>query len=248
MHNDKSDLDALWDSAPPPDRVFDPADFVRLPESAQRYLAHSIAPGTPLASAVRLRMHGAIRLSQWRAFKAEQVIVRDRGMIWQAHVRMRGVSIRGDDRFLDGKGGMRWNLFGRIPMIRASGRDITRSAAGRVAAESVWLPSLLCDDHVTWRDGNGAVAHAGVVIDGQAIDLALLLNQGCLQSLALSRWGHPDGGRFREVPFGGVVEQEATFDGYTIPARMSVGWYFGTDRFDTDGRFFHVTIVDAVYR
>jgi hypothetical protein len=29
---------------------------------------------------------------------------------------------------------------------------------------------------------------------------------------------------------------------------MRVGWYFGTDRFDTEGRFFHAIIDDAMYR
>jgi hypothetical protein len=39
-----------------------------------------------------------------------------------------------------------------------------------------------------------------------------------------------------------------TFARYTIPIRMRVGWYFGTDRFESEGEFFRVTIDDGVYR
>lgn len=247
-HNDSSDLDALWDSAPAVDHRFDPASVAHLPVPVQRYLAHAIAPGTPLASAVRLRMHGAIRLKRWRPFKAEEVIVRDRGMIWRANVKLAGMTIRGFDRFVDGAGATRWKLCGVIPIVRASGPDVTRSAAGRFAAEAIWLPSLLCRNEVKWNGADPGVAHAHFAVDGSAEDLSLAFSHGSLQSVALPRWGNPDGGPFREVDFGAVVEQEATFDGYTIPVRMRVGWYFGTDRFDTHGRFFHATIDDAVFR
>ncbi len=246
--NDDSVLEALWQSAPAGTKAFDPNDFAHLPALAQRYLAHAIAPGTPLASAVRLRMHGTIKLSRWHPFKAEQVLVQGRGMIWRATVRIGGVAVRGSDRFLDGEGAMRWNVFGCIPLIRASGPDISRSAAGRFAAESVWLPSLLCGAGVSWSADDAIGARAHFAVDGYPADVALALSAGCVQSVATSRWGNPDGGRFREIPFGARVEQEATFGGYTIPARLAVGWHAGTGRFEGEARFFHVTIDDAVYR
>jgi hypothetical protein len=63
------------------------------------------------------------------------------------------------------------------------------------------------------------------------------------------RWGNPGGGAFAETSFGAHVDQEATFGGFTIPARLRVGWYFNApDRFDREGRFFEVSIDDAVYR
>jgi hypothetical protein len=44
-------------------------------------------------------------------------------------------------------------------------------------------------------------------------------------------------------------DQEATFGGYTIPARLRVGWHFDDpSRFDADGKFFEVSIDDASYR
>src|SRR6188472_868918 len=241
-------LEELWDSAPPAVAAFDPGDLSTRPAIVQQYLAHAIAAGTPLASAVRLRMHGTIKLGRWRRFRAEQVIARDRGMIWRGRVRSRAFMIRGEDRLVGGAGAMSWKVLGMLPVIRAAGPDITRSVAGRVAAESIWLPSLLCDDKVWWHGENG-VAQARFAVDGHAAEIALALNHGCVQSVSLARWGNPDGGAFRDTSFGACVDQEATFGGYTIPARLRAGWYFDDpQRFDREGKFFEVSIDQAVYR
>lgn len=242
-------LDSLFDSAPQAERRFDPADIVDLPPPAQRYLAHAIAPQAPLAAAVRLRMHGTIRLKKaWHPFTAEQVIIRDRGMVWRAKVRFGATVIRGFDCFLDGEGAMQWKLAGILPLMRAAGPDITRSSADRFAAESVWLPSVFCSDRVSWNARDPTVARAHFVVDEHDEDVALTLSGGSLQSVALARWGNPDGGDFRDVEFGAAVDQEATFNGYTIPARIRAGWYFGSDRFEDEGKFFQATIDSAVFR
>jgi uncharacterized protein DUF6544 len=149
---------ALWESTPASARALEPARLAALPEAARRYLSHAIAPGMPLASTVRLRIHGEIKLGRWFPFSGEQVIRWGRGMIWRATARMWRVPVRGFDRLVDGQGEMRWMLLGIIPIVKAAGPDITRSAAGRVAGESVWLPSALAGNAVSWtaRDSSHA--------------------------------------------------------------------------------------------
>src|SRR3954471_11519917 len=143
MADRKLDLEELWQRVPCAARRFDTQDVGHLPEVARSYLGHAIEPGAPLASAVRLRMHGKIRLKRWRKFKAVQVITRDGAMVWRASVSMGRATIRGYDRFVGGEGEMKWRLFGLTPIIREAGTDVSRSIANRVAAESIWLPSML---------------------------------------------------------------------------------------------------------
>ena len=207
-------LDKMWNLVPSGDRTFRPAQISGLPEAARRYLEHAIAPGTRLASAVRLRMHGEIKLKEWLPFTAEQVIREGRDMIWRATVRRNMSTIRGFDRFVDGEGAMRWKLFGLFPVMTASGPDISRSAAGRVKTESVWLPSIFCGDDVSWT-AQGAchpVAHFTVRTDTQPVALTID-DKGALKSINLQRWGNPEGGEFHDVNFGGVVEEECMFGG-----------------------------------
>jgi len=240
-------LEELWNGAAEATEVFDGGRVANRPEPAQRYLEHAITEGTILASAARLRMHGEIKLGRWRTFHAEQVIHADRGFVWHATVPLLGVPlIRGFDRLVDGAAEMRWKLFGIIPVMNTAGADITRSAVGRLDAESIWLPSTLVrhDVHWTARDARHAVA---TFRDSGTVDFAID-EHGRLESISLQRWGNPGGGRFRSVDFGAVIEEERTFDGYTIPTRVRVGWFFGSPRFDTEGEFFRATIEHATFR
>jgi len=240
-------LDELWRSALPGGHG--PADVAGLPDPVRRYREHAIAPGTPAAAAVRLRMHGEIKLRGWLPFTAEEVIHRGRGMIWRATVRRRGLWIRGSDRLVDGAGAMRWRLWGIVPVMTAAGPDITRSAIGRLAAELVWLPSVLCGGDVSWTVPEPARLCARLAIQGETADIELTVEEdGRLAAVRLRRWGSPEGGEFHEADFGGLVEAERTFAGHTIPSHLRVGWHLHAGRFASDGEFFRVIVDDAAYR
>jgi hypothetical protein len=247
-------LNILWDSAMSNDRVFHSNKFSHLPEAARRYLEHAIAPGTKLSSAVRLKMHGEIKLKRWIPFQAEQVICWEHGLIWSATAWMnRFFPIVGSDRVIDGMGAMRWKLLGLFPVMTASGSDITRSAIGRLQSESLCLPSVLCGDDVSWTSTDSSQLdsrlHSSFVVQGERAELDFTLDQmGRLKTFKIPRWGNPDGAEFRYVDFGGILEEEGTFCGYTIPTHLRIGWYFGTERFESEGEFFRATIDDAIYR
>jgi hypothetical protein len=241
-------LDELWRGCPASTASFDTVSLDALPELAARYARRAIAPATPLASAVRLSMHGEIKLKRWRTFRAEQVIRWDRGMIWQASVRMGLLPVRGSDRVVDGVGSMRWKLLGLLPVVTGAGPDITRSTIGRLLIETVWLPSVQVQ-HGAWEAIDQR--RVGVTLSTQGHQARLVLGlgeDGRLRDVSCPRWGDPDeSGRFRLAEFGGLVEDEATVSGYTIPSRLRVGWHYGTDRFE-EGEFFRVTLDSAAFR
>ena len=247
-------LDALWDSATPTELVFNSDKLDRLPAAARRYLEHAIVPGTKIASAVRLKMHGEIKLKKWISFTAEQVICWEHGLIWSATAWMNGfLPIVGSDRVIDGIGAMQWKILGLFPVMTASGSDITRSSIGRLEAESLWLPSVFYGDDVSWTstelsdlDSN---LHSSFVVQGDRAELDFTIDRsGRLKTAKLPRWGNPEGAEFHYVDFGGILEEEGTFGGYTIPTRLRAGWYFGSERFESEGEFFRATIDDAIYR
>ncbi len=247
-------LNALWDSATSQNRVFHSDNYTHLPDAARRYLDHAIAPRTQLAAAVRLKMHGEIKLKTWIPFKAEQVICWEHGLIWSATAWMNGfLPIVGSDRIIDGIGAMQWKLLGLFPVMTADGSDITRSAIGRLQSESLCLPSVFCGDRVSWASPDSSQLdsrlQSSFIVQGESAKLDFTLDQtGRLKTFKLPRWGNPDEAGFRYVDFGGILEQEGTFCGYTIPTRLRIGWYFGTERFESEGEFFRATIDDAMYR
>lgn len=249
MKTKQLSLDALWKSVISQERVFSPDDVAYLPDTARRYLEHAMAPGTAIASAVRLKMHGEIKLKNWIPFTAEQVVCRERGFIWSATAWMNYLPTVGSDRIIDGVGAMQWKLLGLFPVMTGNGADITRSAAGRFHTELILLPSAFSRSDVTWSSTEASHLHASFMAQGEQAELDLTIDQaGRLKTAKLPRWGNPDGAEHRYVDFGAIVEEEGTFCGYTIPTRLRVGWYFGTERFEAEGEFFRATIDDAIYQ
>jgi hypothetical protein len=228
-------------------KAFEPSMVAGLPEPARRWLTHAIAPGTPLWQTVELSMHGQIRLGAWRPFTARQVLAPPRGFIWAATARFLGIPVTGFDRLSSGSGQMHWRLGGLVPVMSATGPDVTHSAAGRLAGEMALVPTTFpaatwtpgSDDDrvvVTWR------------IDGQDESAELQIGpDGRLVGVVMQRWGNPNGAPFGRYPFGVAIEAEQTFTGVTIGSALRAGWWWGTDR-QPEGEFFQAEITAATFR
>jgi hypothetical protein len=215
---------------------FAAGDLAGLPEPVRRCLRAAIAPGTALAQTARLRMRGHIKVGRWLPFHAEQTLSPHRGFIW--HARVAGL-IAGVDRYVDGVGAMAWTLLG-LPLARAAGPDVTRSAAGRLAGETIWLPTALLPRAETrWTvegpDQITATHHLGATTTQVTYQLDPV---GHITALAFDRWGDPDStGSWNWHRFGGDLGGHHTLNGLTIPTVGRIGWHYGTTRWDT-GEFF----------
>lgn len=233
----------LWESR----GKYDPEYVRELPKAAQRYLNHAIAPGTVLATSVKLQMHGEIKLDKWHPFRGEQIIHRTHEFVWRANTRMIGLPVRGFNRLVNGKAVMYWRALGLLPLKARSGPKFSRSIAGRAVAESVWLPSTLCRADVRWTALTERRPHVHVVLHREWAELALKIDEtGRLERFSLLRLGDPQG-QFHYHPFGAMVEAEETFRGYTIPSRLRMGYFIGTDRFESEGEFLRITIDNAAF-
>ena len=231
----------LGDGRPP---AFDPTTVAGLPGPARRWLRHAIAPGTPLWPSVELTMHGEIRLGTWRRFTARQVLAPPRGFVWAARTRLFGLPVTGFDRLTSGSGAMRWRLAGLVPVLSATGPDVTRSAAGRLAGEMVLAPTTALA--ASWSAGaDGEHAVAATLVAGVEERTELHVGpDGRLLDVRMQRWGDPDGVPFGRHPFGVTVDAEATFAGMTIPSVFRAAWWWGTNR-QEEGEFFRAEVTGA---
>ncbi len=227
--------------------AFDPSMVADLPAAARRWLTHAVAPGTPLWRTVELSMRGEIRIGTWRPFTARQVLAPPRGLVWAATARLYGLPVTGFDRFSSGSGEMRWRLGGLVPLLSASGPDVTRSAAGRLAGEATLLPTAFRS--ATWTPGS---AEDRVVatwhVSGQDERVELQVGpDGRLLGAEMDRWGNPGGAPFGRHRFGVAFEAERTSAGVTIGSVLRAGWWWGTDR-QAEGEFFRARITGATFR
>ncbi|MEE2030908.1 DUF6544 family protein [Rhodococcus chondri] len=219
---------------------FVPALTENLPHAARRWITHAVAINTPLARSVRLDMSGQIRLGSWRPFTAVQLLVPATGFIWAATAKIGPVPVSGYDRFTAGSGEMRWRVGGIVPVMSAHGRDVSDSAAGRLAGESTFVPTAF--PLARWT-GDENVASATWTVGGREDTVHLdIAENGALRRLWMQRWGNPGGGAFARYPFTVTVDAERTFGGITIASRIRAEWDTGDG---SGGEFFRAEITDA---
>ena len=243
--------EATWatlqhDDGQPP-ATFDTSTLLDLPEPAQRFLRAAIPADTPLASGVVLEMVGEIRLvGRWFPFTARQILRAGVGFVWQPEVGTRILRFVGADVLGPDGARMEFRLHGRIPVVRADGPDIARSAAGRLAAETVvWLPqSVTPQAGGNWRAIDADRAAVAVPVPSGAIDVEVTVDRaGRLTEIGLERWNASAKPPARE-PFGGTVTATRVVDAVTIAGQGAVGWNWHTATKD-DGEFFRYSITSA---
>ncbi|WP_053004670.1 DUF6544 family protein [Kocuria sp. SM24M-10] len=225
-----------------------PAALAGLPEPARRWLARAVPPGTPVWSMAELRMRGEIRLGgRWRAFSARQLLAPGVGFVWAARTRVLGLPVTGFDRYGADEGELRWRLLGVVPVLSATGPDITRSAAGRLAGEGVLVPPACV--RAAWSAGTvPGTAVMSWVLDGTPEECLVRVDpEGRLVELRMQRWGDPDGTGSGRHPFGVALSAEKSFDGVRVPTALRAGWGWGTDR-QAEGEFFRARIEDVRFR
>ena len=212
--------------------TFHPSMTDGLPAPARRYLRRTFAPGAPLHRSVRLSMQGSIRLRPDGAalpMKAEQVLAPPHGFVWTAVAGTWRMWFRGFDRYGKGKGAMRWWLYGVLPVVSASGPDITRSAAGRLGGEAVFVPALLLPaTGAFWEAVDDDTARVTLSVGSEPVSSTLAVaGDGRLRSVTIRRWcsdgEKPGYDRFVVDRFG----NERTIDGVTLPTRFRAGWRLG---------------------
>lgn len=230
--------------------TFDPDTLVGNPEIARRYFSHAIRPGTPLRTVVRLSMEGTFRLGDKEGFQlkmnAIQVLVPPSEFVWMPTMKSGPIRISGSDALVAGAAWTRFWINSFVPVVNVSSSfDLVRSALARSAMEAVWAPaSLLPSNGVRWEQAGPDLARLHLSTGIEPVDICLDAD-GRVTEISTMRWSDANPDKiFRLQPFGGVVEAEAEFAGFTIPSRISVGNHFGTENFLP---FFQARVTTAEY-
>ena len=217
------DWDALGGVAQPPPPA-GPRDD--LPPAARRWLDRVLPPGSEGLRHAELWMHGEIRIGRWRPFRARQVVVPGEGYVWWARAGRGPLAVSGFDRLVGGVGEMRWRLAGIVPVMTATGPDVGRSAAGRLAGEVVLCPAGALAPAVRWWPGDDdGHAVAETTIQGRPHRMTVAVApDGRMTGLDLERWGDPDGEGFALHTFAVRFAGEVRAGGAAVPAVTRAGW------------------------
>ncbi|MCB1188462.1 hypothetical protein KDL29_14965 [bacterium] len=200
-----------------------------LPEPVCRYFRHAIAEGTEIYDGAILAIDGEmlIRAGQpWFPFTSTESIRHGHGLLWEARMQMGAVGFRGYDIYYAGEGRMCWRMYGLYPMASAEGDAISESAAGRMAAEMIWLPGMLLPQHgVQWEADNDNEIRCRLAIDKYDFELRFMLDgNGRVLRLRMKRLRNEDDGSSAQLEFGMDSSADFTANGFTVPGQCSVAW------------------------
>lgn len=228
--------------------AFDASTLSHLPPPAQRLLRRSLPDGIELRSAVWLDLVGQIKLgARWFEFTANQLVVAGRGFVWQPTVRGRLLKVTGTDVFGPSGARVDFRLLGRVPLVRSSGPGVDRSAAGRLAAETVaWVPQALTPQlGGRWEAIDEHAAE--VTLDAAGRDITVEVNvadDGRLRSLSLDRWNE-SAKPPQPIRFGAAIKTERTLPGgLVIAGSGTAGWHWHTAG-EAGGHFYRFRVARA---
>jgi hypothetical protein len=245
-------IDRIWQAlqAGAVGETFRPEMVEDLPAPAQRYFRHALREGVPLARYVEVAMSGRLRQNPetpWMPLQAREILAPGRGLVWRAEARMGRLKALVDDYYFEGEGRMRVALFGVLPILNAGGPDIARSSLGRLAIETVWLPAMLLPQRGGRIEAVDDERFKVTLVAGDAVYTVTLRvdEAGRLLEASLARFGdQTESGCYAWIPYGARADAERTFDGYTIPSHLKIGWWFGTERF---WESLELTVEDAAF-
>lgn len=184
--------------------AFEPSMVEGLPEIARRYFGH--------------------------AMTARQILSPAHEFVWTPIMHSGAMSISGSDTLVQGGGWTRFWINGLIPVVNLQvSPDLSRSARARAAMEAVWAPaSVLAANGVTWAQTGPDTARLTFGTGTEPVDLTLAADGRVLEVVTM-RWSDVNADKtFRLQPFGGTVEAEQTFGGFTIPSELEVGNHYGS--------------------
>jgi hypothetical protein len=229
-----------------------------LPAPVQRYFLHAIAPGTPIATSVQLKIQGQFRLAPekpWMPMQAQETLTAT-GFIWNAKIGSGLFQFQGADYYFKQTGRMQFSILGLVPIVNVQNSDTARSAIGRLVAELMWLPSaLLPQQGVQWQAIDDHTIQANLKVNDEPVMLTFVIDStGKLLKGYTLRWGNhltgrtashrTEDGSWKYIPMGGQCYSERTFDGFTIPSQVGVGWWFGSEQYF---EFFQATVEQAEF-
>lgn len=181
--------------------------------------------------------------------RAKQILAPPDQFVWIPSLRAGPLHITGSDALVGGEAWTRFWINSLVPVARSkSSPDLVRSAQFRSAVEGLWAPAaLLASEDIKWSEPAADIARVTISTGVAPIVIDLKLSKlGAVTEVVGQRCSNANAsGEFQLQPFGGTVEGEATFDGYTIPANLNVGNHFGTDEYLP---FFQAQVVSAAYR
>lgn len=152
--------------------IFTKEDFADLPPAIQKYIENCGYIGTPKMSYLEMDYHD-VDFSQGRNGAKLKIdykqynFVKEPCRIALIDSSMFGIPFEGYDYYRDGRGGMKGVIAKSITLFDQTGKDMDKACLVTFLAESLFVPSVLLQDYITFEEISDFEVRATISYGGQ---------------------------------------------------------------------------------
>lgn len=247
-HKVRSEVKALYKHLDHHEEIIQEETFVSLPSPVKRWLGYAQVVGKGNIYAARIKQKAEMRLksnSNWMSVEAEQYFsIQEPGFIWDAHVKAAPfISFAGRDKYFEGKGNMLIKILSLVPVANGTGKEINQGTLLRYLAETMWFPTAVLQDYITWQEIDDYTAKATMSYKGVTASGIFSFNEkGEVNHFVADRYGDFNGEYSLET-WAIPVSDYKVFNGIKIPTKGKVTWQLDSGDFN----WFNFEIIHADY-
>ncbi|SNS68969.1 hypothetical protein SAMN05446037_101732 [Anaerovirgula multivorans] len=246
--NVEQEVKMLFSKVEDKEKIVTAEDIEGLPQNVQRWLEYTGVIGREKIVAVRLKQKADMRLGEgkpWMPVEAEQYFTSEEpGFIWRANIKVAPlIHIAGRDKYQDGKGNMLIKALSLFSVADSEGKEIDQGTLLRYLAETMWFPSAVLKEYITWEEIDEDNAKATMTYGGiTASGIFTFNDKGEAIKFEAERYGEFNG-KFSLETWSVPVRDYKEFEGIRVPTKGDITWKLD----DGDFNWFNFEITEIEY-
>ena len=217
-----------------------------LPEPVKRWLRYTNVIGNERVVSVRLKQKGEFKMkvgADWTPFTSEEYFtIKEPALNWFAELKvLKFVPVIGRDIYFNGKGNMLIKLCGIFKIADSSGDEMNQGAMLRYLNETMWFPSAVLSDYITWQPIDDNSAKATISYKGTTASATYYFNEkGEFVNMIAERYF--DGDKTYKT-WSTPVERYGVINGINIPIGGCGQWKLDNGEF----QYIKLEVTDIEY-
>lgn len=180
----QNDIDALMseNQLQTSNKVFTEEDFNNLPAAIQKYLQNCGYIGTPKMSYLKMKYHD-VDFSQGKDRPALTIDYTQYNFVSEpcrmafVDSSMFGIPFEGYDYYQNGTGGMKGVIAKAVTLFDQTGADMNKACLATFLAESLFAPTILLQDYITFEEISEFEVQATISYKGQTASGIFTFNE-----------------------------------------------------------------------
>lgn len=162
--------------------LFTEKDFSNLPTAIQRYMENCGYIGTPKMSYLKMEYHN-VDFSQGKSGPTLKIDYTQYNFVHEPcrmaliDSSMFGIPFEGYDYYQNGTGGMKGVIAKAIPLFNQTGAAMDKACLVTFLAESLFAPSILLQDYITFEELSNFKVQATITYAGQTASGIFTFNE-----------------------------------------------------------------------